>query len=167
MVITSNPGDRNRCHNHGPYVVEDLVDDHKAHGHVHWRKDPRHSHGVVVELHMDRLHSVRREEAGSRRRPLEVVDHDASVVVSEAGKGPERGGRNSPEADYAYGNHHDAGCIRVEGHDDRSSNRLVEDRRSHGVAVENVIGSGREVLVEAGLVELQTVCLKCKSQWLP
>jgi len=167
MVITSNPGGRNRSHNHGPYVEEDLVDDHKARGHVHWRKDPLRSHGAVVELRMGPLHSERREEVDSRRRPLEVVDHDALVVVSEVGRAPARGGRNSPEADYAYGNHHDAGCIRVEGHDDRSSNRPVEDRRSRGVVVENVTGSGREELVAVGLVGPQTVCQKCSSLWLP
>lgn len=163
-VITSSRGDRNRCHNHDPFLEEDLVDDRKAHGHVHWRRGPQRSHGVEVVLRMGRLHSVRRGEADSRRWPLEVGDHDALVVVSEVGKGPARGGRNSPEADYAYGSHHDAGCIRVEDHDDRSNSRPVEGRRSHGVVVENVIGSGREALVVAGLVELQTVCQKCRSQ---
>ena len=165
MVITSNPDGRNRFHNHDPYVDRDLVVDHKAHDHVHLRKGHRRNHDVVVELRKDPLHIWRCVEVGSHRQPQEE-DRDALEVASEVGMAQAHGGRNSPEADYACGNHHDEDCIHVEGHDDHSSNRLVEVHRSHGVVEGSEIGNGREAVV-VDLLGPPTVCRKCNSPSLP
>jgi len=137
MVITSSPGGRNRLHNHDPCVDLDLVVYHKAHGHVRLHKGHRRNHGAVVELRKGPLCTGRRV-VGSHRQLL-VVDHDALEVESEVDMARARGGRNSPEADYACGNHHDEDCIRVEDHDDHSSNRLVEDHHSRDVVEESGI----------------------------